>query len=324
MHIGITGGTGFVGGHLAIALAQQGHDVTLIARGVDRRPWAQDVLRTPGVTLVRSSLDDLEGLTSALTGCEAVAHCAGINRADGNQTFELVHVQGTENLVRAAEAAGVQRVAVLSFLRARPNSGSDYHDSKWAAEEVVRASRIEWTVLKPGMIFGRGDHMLDHLTRALCTFPVFASVGGRRVRPLAVADVVGVLKAALVDARLGRKTVALIGPTEICFDDAVRLVAQALGKRVRLMRAPFPLLYAGGWLAEQLMVTPLISVAQVRILSEEVIAPLLAPDPVPADLAPVTPFTVQTIASALPDCAPFRVADLRWFATKRQSPRTPR
>lgn len=319
MRVGITGGTGFVGGHLAVCLANQGHDVTVITRGVDHRPLAREVLSTKGVRLVTAGLDDKAALSNAFAGCEAVAHCAGINRAEGNQTFAAVHVRGTENVVRAAEEAGVRRLALLSFLRARPRCGSAYHESKWAAEEVVRASHLEWTVLKPGMMFGRGDHMLDHLTRALCTVPVFASVGHRLVRPLAVGDVVNVLQATLVVGRLRHKTVPLVGPTEIEFDDAVRTVGQALGKHVRLLRLPFSFLYAAGRLAEGLMTVPLISVAQVRILSEEVIAPVLAPDSLPTDLAPSTPFSVKTIKGEMPDCAPFRLTDLRWFATKPSS-----
>jgi NADH dehydrogenase len=116
--------------------------------------------------------------------------------------------------VRAAEQAGVRRLALLSFLRARPGCGSAYHESKWAAEELVRASNLEWTVLKPGMMFGRGDHMLDHLSHALHTFPVYIGVGRRQVRPLAVGDIVDVLCAALVQGRLPRRTVALTGPTD--------------------------------------------------------------------------------------------------------------
>ena len=132
--------------------------------------------------------NDAVGLTRAFAGCDAVAHCAGINREIGPQTYKAVHVGGTANVVSAAEAAGVSRLAFVSFLRARPACGSPYHESKWAAEELVHASSCEWTVLKPGMMFGRGDHMLDHLSHALYTFPFFVGVGPRRVRPLAVQD----------------------------------------------------------------------------------------------------------------------------------------
>ncbi|MDQ6722000.1 MAG: NAD(P)H-binding protein [Candidatus Dormibacteraeota bacterium] len=88
--------------------------MTLIARGVDHRPLAQEVLSMKGVRLVTAGLDRKAALSSAFAGCEAVAHCAGINRAEGNQTFEAVHVRGTENVVWAAEEAGGWRLALIS------------------------------------------------------------------------------------------------------------------------------------------------------------------------------------------------------------------
>lgn len=104
-------------------------------------------------------------------------------------------------MIEAARIAGVAKVALLSFLRARANCGSGYHEAKWAAEEIVRGSGLDYTILKAGVIYGRGDHMLDHLSHALFTFPVFATVGlrDRPVRPLAVEDLVKVLEAALID-----------------------------------------------------------------------------------------------------------------------------
>jgi uncharacterized protein YbjT (DUF2867 family) len=311
MRIAITGGTGFVGGHLAEALSLQGHEVVVLARGVDKRPWAQSVLRLPGVGFVQVGTGDRAGLIRAFEGCDGVAHCAGINREIGPQTYEAVHIQGTANVVRAAEEAGVTRIALLSFLRARPGCGSAYHESKWAAEEIVRSSQLEWTVAKPGMIFGRGDHMLDHLSHALQTFPLFLGIGPRRVRPLAVEDVVAVLTAALVDGRLPRRTVALAGPTEIGFDDAARLVAGVIGVRRPFLRAPLTFHRLLALVAERVMTVPLISKAQVRILKEEVVDALCAPDELPADLVPGTAFDEASIRRGLPAPGPFQLSDLR-------------
>jgi len=318
--LAITGGTGFVGGHLAVTLAQQGHQVVAIARGVDRRSWAAEVLSTKDVSLVTAGLGDEEALRLAFAGCEAVAHCAGINRELGSQTYAAVHVDGTRHVVRAADQAGVRRIALLSFLRARPNCGSAYHETKWASEEIVRASTLEWTVLKPGMIFGRGDHMLDHLTRALCTFPVFVSMGRRRVRPLAVGDVVDILVAALIDGRLPRKTTPVTGPTELVFDDAVRLVGKVIGKRPTLVRLPIALTYGVAWFAERLMTVPLIAAAQVRILEEEVVDADKAPDSLPYDLLPSTAFDVESIRAGVPPCTPFGLGDLRLFEKQAPAP----
>jgi len=319
MRVAITGGTGFVGGHLAAALAASGHEVVVLARGIDRRPLARQVTSLHGVSVAQASIQDQCALTKAFEGCDAVAHCAGINRQIGEQTYEAIHIRGTANVVKAAAEADIRRLAFISFLRARPNCGSPYHESKWAAEELIRASSLEWTVLKPGMMFGRGDHMLDHLSHALYTFPIFVGIGPRLVRPLAVGDAVQVLTAALVDGQLERKTVGIVGPTQIGFDDAVRLVAQVIGKRRPFVRAPLAFHHLMARLAERLMTVPLISLAQVRILEEEVVVPLRAPDQLPDDLIPATHFDEVSILDGLPEPGPFRLDDLRWFAERRIS-----
>jgi uncharacterized protein YbjT (DUF2867 family)/predicted DCC family thiol-disulfide oxidoreductase YuxK len=318
MRVAITGGTGFVGGHLAKALCAIGHDVVVLARGVDHRPWAREILELPGITFVRVGTSDEQGLVRAFEGCDAVAHCAGINREIGMQTYEAVHIRGTANVVRAAEASGVRRLAFISFLRARPDCGSPYHESKWAAEEFVRGSSCEWTVLKPGMMFGLGDHMLDHLSHSMYTFPLFLGIGSRRVRPLAVEDVVDVLVAALLDGRLPGKTVGLVGPTEIGFDDAARVVARVLEKKRPFVRVPIAFHYLLGRVAEASMTVPLVSLAQVRILQEEVVEPLNAPDQVPDDLAPRTPFNEESIRARLPEAGPFHFDDLRWCTERHK------
>ncbi|MGH2688227.1 MAG: NAD(P)H-binding protein [Actinomycetota bacterium] len=316
MRVAVTGGTGFVGGHLARMLAAAGHEVVVVARGCDDRPWAREVRSTPGVRVVAAGLGSRMLLSRAFEGCDAVAHCAGINRETGAQTYESVHVRGTATVVAAAREAGVRRLALVSFLRARPACGSPYHESKWAAEELVRASGLEWTVLKPGMMFGRGDHMLDHLSRVLGQLPVFVGIGPRVVRPLAVEDAVRVLAAAL-GGRLPRQTDALVGPTAIGFDDAARLVARLTGSRARFVRAPLGFHRLLARAAEAAMTTPLVSTAQVRMLGEGMTEPVLAPDPLPADLTPRIPFDEDAVRAGLPpDGFGFHRSDLR-LATGR-------
>ena len=154
MRIAITGGTGFVGGHLAARL--NAADTVVISRrtGVD--------------------VENVDALTKAFAGCDVIVHAAGINREIGDQTFQRVHVNGTRAVVEAAKRAGVKRIVMVSFLRARPDCGSGYHETKWAAEEIIRHSGIDHTILKASMMYGRGDHMVDHVSRAVKTWPIFA------------------------------------------------------------------------------------------------------------------------------------------------------
>jgi len=108
--IAITGGTGFVGRHFAELLREHGHDAIALSR------------RTGG------DVGDIAAMTKAFAGCDAVAHLAGINRELGEQTYQRVHVDGTRNVTEAARRAGITRIALLSFLRARPACGSPCHE----------------------------------------------------------------------------------------------------------------------------------------------------------------------------------------------------
>lgn len=291
MRVAITGGTGFVGRHLAERLDST--ETVIVSR------------RT------RTSIDDVEALTAAFAGCDTVAHCAGINREIGDQTFERVHVDGTRAVIEAARRAGVKRVVMLSFLRARPNSGSGYHDTKWAAEELIRHSGLEYTILKAGMIYGPGDHMVDHVTRAVRTFPVFATVGfhERRVRPLPVADAVDVLIAAL-EGRIAEPTVAVMGVDELELGAAVRRIAGVAGRHPLYVRAPVWSIRVLAQLTEWLMVTPLVAKAQAQMLAEGVTEAAPPAPELDEGMRPSRAFDEASIRAAMPD-GRFDLSDLR-------------
>lgn len=291
MRTAITGGTGFVGRHLAERLEPE---QTVI------------VSRLTGI-----AIDDVDALTEAFAGCDAIAHCAGINREIGGQTFERMHVDGTWAVTEAARRAGVTRIVLLSFLRARPESGSPYHESKWVAEELVRDSRLDYNVLKAGMIYGPGDHLVDHVTRSVRTLPVFATVGlrERTVRPVPVADIVDIMLAAL-EGRISEPTVAVRGVDELRFSTAVRRIAAVAGRRIIVVPAPVWAIRVVAQLTEWLMVTPLLAKAQAQMLAEGVSeAAPPAPDPAP-DVRPHRPFSDARIRAALP-AGKFGLSDLR-------------
>src|SRR4051812_24235746 len=177
MKIAITGATGFGGGHLARTLSYNGHELVPIARGLDGRD--RTLRRIHGAQFHAVSVTDEAGLAQAFEGCDAVAHCAGIHRESGDQTYSRVHVQGTQTVVNAARSAGVKRIVLLSDLHARPACGSAYLESKWQAEEIVRNAGLDFTILKSSVIYGRGDHLSDRL----------ASSSDAAAMPVAVEDV---------------------------------------------------------------------------------------------------------------------------------------
>jgi uncharacterized protein YbjT (DUF2867 family) len=311
MRIAVTGGTGFVGRNIARKIAGEGHEVVLIARGRDETdPSIRELPRTQFTPI---SLDDVDELTNAFARCDAIAHCAGINRELGRQTYDRVHVQGTRHVVEAARKAGVRKIALISFLRARPACGSAYHESKWAAEEIVRGSGLDYTVLKCGVIYGKGDHMLDHLSHAFHTFPIFALVGfkDRPIRPTAVEDVAAIVTTSLLSGALSRRTVAVFGPEQLTLREAVSRVARVVNRRPWFFPMPEWFHYVLGWCAERIMTVPLVSIAQVRILTEGLAEPNPPCDRLPAELAPAISFNDKQIRMGLPRAGSFTWRDLR-------------
>lgn len=310
MKIAITGGTGFVGRTLARELVAHGHQVVLVARGVDR---TDDAIRSmQGTEFHALTLDDVTALQQAFTGCTAVVHCAGINRESGPNTYERIHVQGTQNVVTAANRAGVRKIVLTSFLRARPECGSGYHESKWQAEEIVRHSGLDYTVFKAGVIYGPGDHMLDHLSHAFHTFPLFAFVGfkDQPIRPVAVEDMVRLLCAAVEGDRLAHRTIAVLGPETLTLRQAVRRVARVVGKRPLMFPLPLWFHYPLAALVERIMKVPMVSVAQIRMLSEGLAEPHLPCELPPDDLAPTIPFTSERIRQGLPNSKAYNLHDM--------------
>ncbi|GAA3741410.1 hypothetical protein GCM10022239_16340 [Leifsonia bigeumensis] len=294
MRIAITGGTGFVGRHLTERFDPA--DVVAVSR------------RT-GV-----GVDDVEALAAAFEGCEVVAHLAGIDRELGKQTFQRVHIDGTANVIEAAKRAGVRKIVLLSFLRARPDSDSGYLESKWAAEELVRASGLDYTILKAGMIYGRGDQFVDRLSRTAYSFRVFPAVGFRErpVRPIPVGDLVDIAVAA-VNGRMSGETVAVTGAEELLLSEAFRRVGRVVGKKVWVTAAPVWALYAAAQFFEWTMKVPLVAKAPLRMLAEGVVDATPPASAVPDDLTPQTMFTDDEIRRALPEPGGFGWSDLRFI-----------
>jgi NADH dehydrogenase len=300
MKIAITGGTGFIGKHLARDLAERGHQVIAISRGVYVR--GKQIQTHPDVSFVTADVTDTPVLTRAFAGCTAVVHCAGGSQEDESQSFRQMHVDGTRSAVTAAQQAGVKKFIHVSYLHARPNKRSAYHDTKWEAEEIVRQSALDWTILKAGLVYGPGDHLLNNLGSLLSRLPVFATVGirERTVRLIAVEDLVGVIRAALTDERLSKRTVAVLGPEEFPFSTAARRIAKTMG-RASLLVLPFPVIAqrALAWISN-FMPKPLISASQVQMLAEGISVPLPDSVSLPEDLAPKTHFTEEQIRKGLP------------------------
>lgn len=155
--LAITGGTGFLGGHVLRVAAERGHAIRALAR-TPQLPRAH-------VEWIQGALDRPESLAELIEGADAVIHVAGAVNAPGLPGFVEANVTGTATMITAAEAAGVKRFVHVSSLSAREPDLSDYGWSKAASEAVLRQSSLDWTIVRPPAIYGNGDREMLELFR---------------------------------------------------------------------------------------------------------------------------------------------------------------
>ena len=158
MTIAITGATGFVGQ----ALLDLASDARLPVRALARQPQGGRM----GVEWVRGDLSDPRALARLVRGTEAVIHVAGVTSTFDPDEFERGNVVGTLNVIAAAKAAGAQRFIFVSSLAAREPGLSVYGASKARAEKLVRASALDWTIVRPPTVYGPRDRDMFELFRA--------------------------------------------------------------------------------------------------------------------------------------------------------------
>lgn len=101
-----------------------------------------------------ADLFDPQALDRAIIGCDTVIHLVGIISETRQATFERIHVEGTRSILGVIHRAGVRRFIQMSALGTRPKAVSRYHQTKWLAEELVRQSSLDWTIIRPSLIHG--------------------------------------------------------------------------------------------------------------------------------------------------------------------------
>lgn len=223
----VLGGAGFVGRHVVARLAATGHSVVVPTR---RREDAKHLILLPTVDVVEAGIHDPRELAALCAGASAVINLVGILNETGDSTFERAHVEVTRHAVTACHAAGVPRLLQMSALGAAPDGPSRYLRSKAAAEAIVAASGLAWTIFRPSVIYGRGDTFLNLFARLSRSLPVVVlAAPNARFQPIHVEDVAHCFVHALGDDLTHRARYDLCGPKVYTLLELVRYVGEVVG-----------------------------------------------------------------------------------------------
>lgn len=266
MKIFISGATGFVGGHLCRELLSRGHTLKLLAHS----PKSSDL---KDAELVSGDATSAEDCRKAAAGCDAVINLVGIIREFPARgvTFERLHIEATRNMIAAAQQNGIRRYLQMSALGSRAGAVSGYHRSKYAAEELVVASGLDYTIFRPSLIFGPKDAFVNMLAGFIRSFSVVPVIGdGKyRMQPISADDVARCYAIALEKPETVGKGYNICGPDRLNYLEIVDAVARALGRYfVVKMKNPLVLMQFVTPILERFPFYPVTS-DQITMLLEE-------------------------------------------------------
>ncbi len=248
MRVLIAGASGFIGAHLARAVAAAGHEVICGGRSPSRD------IPCAGHVALDYAAPARDTLASELRGIDVVVNAVGILRPRGAQTFEALHVRGPIELFAAAASAGVRRIIQVSALGAGPGAPAAYHRSKSEADRALMRLPVDWAVVMPSLVYGPGGasaRLFDTLA-SLPLIPLPAG-GAQPIQPVHIDDVTSALLELIESPAELRCTVELVGAEPTTLADFLRSLRAAFGMRpAGSLPVPRGLMTAAAWLGDRL------------------------------------------------------------------------
>jgi uncharacterized protein YbjT (DUF2867 family) len=238
----VTGASGFIGARVVRRLHQTGAGPI---RGMVRDLSKASAL--DGVDVVEADLTRPQTLAAAVAGVDVIIHAAAITanlKEPYPGAYDAINRGGTENLVAAAAAAGVERIVVMSGLGTKPAPKGTYMATRWGLEEAVRHGGIAYVILQPSVLFGDGAEFIAALSRLARVSPVLPLLGGGGVRfqPLWVEDLVSCVVASVKGGPPLNTAVPLGGSEYATFKEVMQTICEAMS--IRRVMVPLPLLVA--------------------------------------------------------------------------------
>jgi NADH dehydrogenase len=247
----VTGGSGFVGGHVVHEL--RGRELPV--RCLVREPRKASKLAAWGCELVQGDMTDPAALHRAVEGADAVVHLVAI-RQGREQEFRRVMVEGTRDLLAAARDAGVGRFVHMSALGTSEQTKSlvPYFCAKWETEELVRGAGIPYVVFRPSFVFGRDGGILPTFVKLARLSPVTPITGNgrQRIQPIWADDLATYLGDAVTREDVTGAVYELGGPDAVTWNEFWSRLKRTLGQRRPSVHVPMPFMRLNALVTERL------------------------------------------------------------------------
>ena len=224
----VLGGSGFVGSALVARLDAAGYEVTVLTR---RRESAKHLILLPHVNVEECNILDYQALNSALRGVDAVINLVGILHQGRRVSFNTMHHQLPAQLAKICADLGVKRLMHMSSLRADKEAPSQYLRSKAAGEAdlLTMRDKLNITIFRPSIIFGRGDRFINLFATLIKFLPVvLLAKPNAKFQPIWVEDVASCFVNALENTSTYGQTYELAGPKVYSFRELVQTVMNTL------------------------------------------------------------------------------------------------
>ncbi len=238
----VTGGTGFIGKYLVRMLVESGYSVRVLIRPSQKSPAMP--FGVP-VEAAVTSLGDARGLRAAMVGVKTVYHLAGVERGGAYANLTAVDIMGTRAVVKAAADAGVERVMFLSHLGVDRASAYPVLKAKAIAEEDIRKSGVDYTIIRSAIVYGENDGFSTGLAQLVSSLPLLIPIPGdgkTLLQPLWVEDLVTALVWALESKTTRNETFEVGGPEFLSISQIANLVMETIEVRRRIFPIPPPIL----------------------------------------------------------------------------------
>ena len=247
----VTGGSGFVGGHVVHEL--RGRDLPV--RCLVRDPRHGSKLAAWGSELVQGDMTDPASLRRAADGVETVVHLVAI-RQGRDRDFQRIMVDGTRDLLGAASAAGVRRFVLMSALGTSEQTKDlvPYYRAKWEMEELVRAAGIPFVIFRPSFVFARDGGILPTFAKLARYSPVtpITGSGKQRIQPIWADDVAVYFGEAVARDDVTGNTYELGGPDAVTWNELWARLKRVLGQRRPSIHVPMAIMRANALVTERL------------------------------------------------------------------------